>query len=77
MATRAVALPAPRAGTSGRALVQGLATLYLSLIVLLPLAALLWRFGEPIRDFIERRLMLVTTMVAAALVGGFVVLRYL
>jgi membrane protein YqaA with SNARE-associated domain len=42
-----------------------------------PLAALLWRFGEPIRDFIERRLMLVTTMVAAALVGGFVVLRYL
>jgi membrane protein YqaA with SNARE-associated domain len=41
------------------------------------LAALLWRFGEPIRDFIERRLMLVTTMVAAALVGGFVVLRYL
>jgi membrane protein YqaA with SNARE-associated domain len=41
------------------------------------LAALLWRFGEPIRDFIERRLMLVTSMVAAALVGGFVVLRYL
>jgi membrane protein YqaA with SNARE-associated domain len=41
------------------------------------LAALLWRFGEPIRDFIERRLMLVTGMIAAALVGGFVVLRYL
>jgi membrane protein YqaA with SNARE-associated domain len=41
------------------------------------LAALLWRFGEPIRDFIERRLMLVTSMVAAALVGGFMVLRYL
>ena len=41
------------------------------------LAALLWRFGEPIRDFIERRLMLVTRLVAAALVGGFVVLRYL
>jgi membrane protein YqaA with SNARE-associated domain len=41
------------------------------------LAALLWRFGEPIRDFIERRLMLVTSMMAAALVGGFVVLRYL
>ena len=37
------------------------------------LAALLWRFGEPIRDFIERRLMLVTSMIAAALVGGFVV----
>jgi membrane protein YqaA with SNARE-associated domain len=42
-----------------------------------PLAALLWRFGEPIRDFIEHRLMLVTSLVAAALVGGFVVLRYL
>jgi membrane protein YqaA with SNARE-associated domain len=41
------------------------------------LAALLRRFGEPIRDFIERRLMLVTSLVAAALVGGFVVLRYL
>jgi membrane protein YqaA with SNARE-associated domain len=41
------------------------------------LAALLWRFGEPVRDFIERRLMLVTSAVAAALVGGFFVLRYL
>jgi membrane protein YqaA with SNARE-associated domain len=41
------------------------------------LAALLWRFGEPIRDFIERRLMLVTSLVAAGLVGGFVILRYL
>ena len=41
------------------------------------LAALLWRFGEPIRGFIERRLMLVTSMIAAALVGGFMVLRYL
>jgi membrane protein YqaA with SNARE-associated domain len=41
------------------------------------LAALLRRFGEPIRDFIERRLMLVTSLAAAALVGGFVILRYL
>ena len=41
------------------------------------LAALLWRFGEPVRDFIERRLMLVTSAAAAALVGGFLVLRYL
>jgi membrane protein YqaA with SNARE-associated domain len=41
------------------------------------LAALLWRFGEPVREFIERRLMLVTSAVAAALVGGFLVLRYL
>jgi membrane protein DedA with SNARE-associated domain len=41
------------------------------------LAALLWRFGERVRAFIERRLMLVTSAVAAALVGGFLVLRYL
>ena len=41
------------------------------------LAALLWRFGEPVRDFIEQRLMLVTSLFAAALVGGFVALRYL
>jgi membrane protein YqaA with SNARE-associated domain len=40
-------------------------------------AALLWRFGDPVRDFIERRLMLVTSAVAAAIVGGFLVLRYL
>jgi len=39
-------------------------------------AALLWRFGEPIRRFIEERLMLVTSVFAAALVGGFVVLRF-
>jgi sulfate transport system permease protein len=43
LATRVVALPAPRAAHGGRAVVQGLTTLYLSLVVLLPLAALLWR----------------------------------
>ena len=40
-------------------------------------AALLGWFGEPVRDFIERRLMLVTSLFAVGLVGGFVVLRYL
>jgi membrane protein YqaA with SNARE-associated domain len=40
-------------------------------------AALLWRFGEPVRIFIEERLMLVTTLFAVALIGGFVALRYL
>jgi membrane protein YqaA with SNARE-associated domain len=40
-------------------------------------AALLYWFGEPIRLFIERRLMLVTSAFAVALVGGFLVLRYL
>lgn len=41
------------------------------------LAALFWLFGEPIRDFIERRLILVTTLFAVALVGGFVAAHYL
>src|ERR1700756_3034912 len=40
-------------------------------------AALLWWFGDPVREFIERRLMLVTSVFALALVGGFLVLRYL
>jgi membrane protein YqaA with SNARE-associated domain len=39
-------------------------------------AALLYRFGEPIRAFIERRLKLVTTLVAVALIGGLVAARY-
>jgi membrane protein YqaA with SNARE-associated domain len=40
-------------------------------------AALLWQFGDAARLFIERRLTLVTTVFAVALVGGFVALRYL
>jgi membrane protein YqaA with SNARE-associated domain len=40
-------------------------------------AALLFWFGEPIRDFIERRLSLVTTAFVVALVGGFVAIKYL
>ncbi|MBI3706514.1 MAG: DedA family protein [Proteobacteria bacterium] len=39
-------------------------------------AGLLRIFGPPIRDFIERRLTLVTTVFAVSLVGGFLVLRY-
>lgn len=41
------------------------------------LAFLLRRFGPPVRDFIERRLTLVTTGAAAAVVLGFVALRAL
>jgi membrane protein YqaA with SNARE-associated domain len=41
------------------------------------LAALLWWFGPAVRDFIERRLMLVTSAFAVCLVGGFVIIRYL
>jgi membrane protein YqaA with SNARE-associated domain len=40
-------------------------------------AALLWWFGPAVRDFIEKRLMLVTTGFAVCLVGGFVIIRYL
>jgi membrane protein YqaA with SNARE-associated domain len=40
-------------------------------------ALLLWKFGEPIRDFIERRLGLMFTLFVALLIGGFVLLRYL
>jgi membrane protein YqaA with SNARE-associated domain len=40
-------------------------------------AGLLYFFGEPIREFIERRLMLVTTLFVVLLVGGFVAVRYL
>jgi membrane protein YqaA with SNARE-associated domain len=40
-------------------------------------AALLYWFGAPIRTFVERRLTLVTTVFLVALVGGFVVVRYL
>jgi membrane protein YqaA with SNARE-associated domain len=38
-------------------------------------AALLRFFGTPVRDFIERRLTLVTSLLAAGVVGGFLILR--
>jgi membrane protein YqaA with SNARE-associated domain len=40
-------------------------------------AGLLYFFGEPIRDFIERRLTLVTTLFVIGLVGGFLAVKYL
>ncbi|CCQ75448.1 YqaA family protein [Magnetospira sp. QH-2] len=39
-------------------------------------AALLWHFGPPIRDFIERRLGLVFVVFVVLLVGGFVLAKY-
>ncbi len=39
-------------------------------------SALLWRFGEPIRTFIEKYLGLLTIVFCVLLVGGFVVLKY-
>ncbi|WP_323005492.1 YqaA family protein [Pseudorhodobacter sp.] len=41
------------------------------------IAALLWKFGAPIRDFIERRLGLMFTLAVALLIGGFIAVRYL
>ncbi|MBT8411018.1 MAG: DedA family protein [Octadecabacter sp.] len=41
------------------------------------IAALLWKFGAPIRDFIERRLGLVFVAFCVLLVGGFILVRYL
>jgi len=40
------------------------------------IAALLRRYGTPVREFIEKRLGLVTILAFALIVGGFVVLRY-
>ncbi|MEO1676861.1 MAG: YqaA family protein [Pseudomonadota bacterium] len=40
-------------------------------------AALLWKFGEPIRDFIEKRLGLMFVLFLVLLIGGFYVLRFL
>ena len=40
-------------------------------------AALLWKFGPPVRDFIERRLGLVFTAAIVLLIGGFLAVRYL
>ncbi len=40
-------------------------------------AALLWKFGAPIRDFIERRLGLMFTLFVVILVGGFYAVRFL
>ena len=40
-------------------------------------AGLLYFFGQPIREFIEHRLTLVTTVFVVVLVGGFVAVKYL
>jgi membrane protein YqaA with SNARE-associated domain len=40
-------------------------------------AGLLYFYGEPIREFIEKRLTLLTTLFVILLVGGFIAIRYL
>jgi len=37
----------------------------------------LWKFGAPIRDFIERRLGLMAILFVALLFGGFYLVRHL
>ena len=39
-------------------------------------AWLLWKYGEPIREFIEKRLGLLTFLFCVFLVGAFVLLKY-
>ena len=39
-------------------------------------AWLLWRFGPPIKDFIERRLQLLFWIFCALLIGGFVLVKF-
>ena len=40
-------------------------------------AGLLWKYGEPIRDFIEKRLGLMFILFITLLIGGFAVVKYL
>ena len=40
-------------------------------------ALLLWKFGAPIRDFIERRLPLMFTLAVALLIAGFAAVKFL
>ncbi|WP_417317499.1 YqaA family protein [Emcibacter sp.] len=40
-------------------------------------AALLWKFGDPIKNFIEKRLGLLTILFFIILFGGFLALKYL
>ena len=40
-------------------------------------ATLLWKYGAPIRDFIERRLGLMFTLFVVVLIGGFILVKYL
>lgn len=40
-------------------------------------AALLWKFGPPIRDFIEARLGILFTIFIIGLIGGFVAVKYM
>ncbi len=40
-------------------------------------ALLLWKFGAPVRDFIEKRLPLMFTMALVLVIGGFAAIRWM
>ncbi len=40
-------------------------------------AGLLWKFGEPVKEFIDKRLGLVSTLFIVLLFGGFLAVKYL
>jgi membrane protein YqaA with SNARE-associated domain len=40
-------------------------------------AALVYRFGEPVREFVEKRLEIIVSVLVALVVGGFIAIRYL
>lgn len=40
-------------------------------------AFLLWKFGPPMREWIEKNFALATTLVGVAFIGGFVAIRYI
>jgi membrane protein YqaA with SNARE-associated domain len=40
-------------------------------------ALLLYKYGEPVRDFIEKRMPLMFTLAVALVIGGFLVLKVL
>jgi len=46
-------------------------------IIFFVIAGLLWKFGLPIRDFIEKRLGLVFTLFCVIFVAGFAAVKYL
>ena len=41
------------------------------------IAGLLWKYGQPIQDFIEKRLGLVFTVLVVLIIGGFAALKFL
>ncbi|WP_112323080.1 YqaA family protein [Oceanibium sediminis] len=46
-------------------------------IIFFVLTGLLWKFGPPIRDFVEKRFGLVTIAIFGLLIAGFLAVRYL